>query len=101
MRRTLRFSLVRRAPCPDGAAAGADGSSFMLRDFIGRWEVRPLGGGDGRSCEVEHQLSVLPGMPVPPVVSYYMRSIFVRQVDRILRDLQAGVARQQQQQQQE
>ncbi|EFJ41841.1 hypothetical protein VOLCADRAFT_107511 [Volvox carteri f. nagariensis] len=82
---TLLFSLVQ--------------SNFM-RDFEGRWTVRPAdppataseaAAGDQEWCEVEHQLSVVPSVPVPPPVSYYTRSIFVRQVEGILADLQRAV----------
>ncbi|GLC36665.1 hypothetical protein PLESTB_000128000 [Pleodorina starrii] len=83
---TLLFSLVQ--------------SNFM-RDFEGRWAVRPTeaataaataaAGGGTEWCEVEHQLSVVPSVPVPAPVSYYTRSIFVRQVEGILADLQRAV----------
>ncbi|GIL58294.1 hypothetical protein Vafri_13370 [Volvox africanus] len=78
-------------------------SNFM-RDFEGRWAVRPTqappsaAASAARShleeeewCEVEHQLSVVPSVPVPPPVSFYTRSIFVRQVEGILVDLQRAV----------
>ncbi|GLI66429.1 hypothetical protein VaNZ11_010227 [Volvox africanus] len=86
---TLLFSLVH--------------SNFM-RDFEGRWAVRPIhappsaAASAARShpegeewCEVEHQLSVVPSVPVPPPVSFYTRSIFVRQVKGVLVDLQRAV----------
>lgn len=82
LRGTLLFSLVQ--------------SNFM-RDFEGQWTVRPTEArmlaktGTEEWCEVEHQLSVVPSVPVPLPLSYYTRSIFVRQVEGILADLQRAI----------
>mmetsp|Transcript_9215 Transcript_9215/g.22807 ORF Transcript_9215/g.22807 Transcript_9215/m.22807 type:complete len:253 (-) Transcript_9215:34-792(-) len=93
--RTLVFNLIH--------------SSFM-RDFEGRWAVKSLLTGSGSTtgssdsdgegeaaptCIVEHCLSVKPSLPVPPPISYYTRSIFVKQVDAILQDLEREVRRRQ------
>ncbi len=47
----------------------------------------------GGGCVVEHVLSVKPLMPVPPPFSYYTRSIFCKQVEAVLWDLQREVER--------
>ncbi len=55
-------------------------SSFM-RDFEGRWSVNEEHvEGVGPAVLVEHQLSVMPMMPVPAPFAYYTRPIFVKQV---------------------
>ncbi|KXZ47578.1 hypothetical protein GPECTOR_34g737 [Gonium pectorale] len=104
----LAFSgtfLVHLAVAEDSAAGSLlfrlIRSNFM-RDFEGRWTVTPPPGRragaagnaeeeEGEWCEVEHVLSVVPSMPMPPPVAYYTRSIFVRQVEGILTDLRRGV----------
>lgn len=86
-------------------------SSFM-KDFEGRWELRretippaPSAGGaaaagaESETTLVEHILSVQPAIHVPYPISLYTRSIFVRQVGQVMRDLQEEVWRRQQQQQ--
>ncbi|KAG2448905.1 hypothetical protein HYH02_006253 [Chlamydomonas schloesseri] len=84
--RTLLFNLVQ--------------SSFMS-DFEGRWAVAPAAPPPGAApapageqwCEVQHTLSVVPAVPVPAPVAFYTRSIFVKQVEGILLDLQRGLPR--------
>jgi hypothetical protein len=76
--RSLVFRLVR--------------SSFM-RDFEGRWQVSPCGGGGG-GARVEHVLAVKPTMPIPAAISQYTQGIFTRQVSNILRDLEREIIKQ-------
>ncbi|KAG2432821.1 hypothetical protein HXX76_008555 [Chlamydomonas incerta] len=81
--RTLLFNLVH--------------SNFMS-DFEGRWAVAPAPAPQAAPpgeqwCEVQHTLSVVPAVQVPAPVAYYTRSIFVKQVEGILLDLQRGLPR--------
>jgi hypothetical protein len=80
------------------------------RDFEGSWQVQPVAAGTcsespavadamlpGGGCVITHTLSVQPLIPVPPPFSYYTSSIFVKQVEGVLRDLETELLRRRQQ----
>ncbi|KAK9824396.1 hypothetical protein WJX72_009979 [[Myrmecia] bisecta] len=64
-------------------------SSFM-RDFEGRWQITPL---DGGGCSIEHNLTVAPVVAPPETFAGYAQKIFMRQVSRVMEDLQGELAR--------
>ncbi|KAK9832595.1 hypothetical protein WJX81_002087 [Elliptochloris bilobata] len=64
-------------------------SSFM-RNFEGRWQVDALPAG---GCTARHTLSVTPILSPPAILEGPTRSMFASQVERLLADLEAELAR--------
>ena len=68
--------------------------SKFMRDFMGRWQVRPV---SKRACEVTYTLEVQPSLAPPPPFASYTSKIFVKQAEKVLEDLaQAALAPEQQ-----
>ena len=59
---------------------------FVLTGFDGKWRVLPLG--DGSSCEVSHELSMKPLLPIPPPISYYTSSVLEKEVSWCCRSVE-------------
>jgi len=73
-RRCLTFSLI---------------TSTFMKNFVGRWQIQPHASG---GCTVQHRLAVEPLVSPPALMTSYTQKIFVRQVAKILKDLEQEMA---------
>lgn len=84
---------VDEVPCDMALTFKLVKSSFMS-DFQGRWQVFPDPEG---GCTVIHVLSVKPALKIPSLITFYTKSIFERQVQQLMSDLDVELKRRQQQ----
>jgi hypothetical protein len=64
-----------------GGDAGSDTAAGSVKEGGAEW------------CIVEHELSVLPAVPVPGPIAFLTKRIFVANVRAILVDLEQGIER--------
>jgi hypothetical protein len=67
--------------------------SPLFHKFEGFWRVKTADDQQTRQCTVEHELWAKAAVPLPPPLSWFVRSMFESEVTKVLQELEEEVAR--------